>query len=60
MALIDKLQKLDWKTDAARIVALRADMRDKAPEFFDAYMSWVRRKPEIIAALKDDKSVFRS
>ena len=60
MALIDKLQVLDWKTDAAEIVALRAEMRNQDPEFFDTYMSWVGRKPEIIAALQDTKRVFHS
>ena len=60
MALLDKLQELDWKTDAAEIVTLRAELRDRDPDFFDAYKSWVRRRSEIIVALQDSKSVFRS
>ena len=60
MALLDKLQELDWKAEAAEIVTLRAELRDRDPDFFDAYMSWVRRRPEIIVALQDSKSVFRS
>ena len=58
VTLIHRLQRLDWKTDGDEIVALRSEMKDHDPTFFDSYMSWVKRKPEIIAALEDDRKVF--
>ena len=60
MALMDRLQQLEWKTDAAEIVAVRAEMRKHNPDFFSSYMSWLKRKPGIITALQDNKRVFRS
>lgn len=60
IALMERLQKLDWKTDAGKIVALRAEMKNHNLDFFDSYMSWVRRKPEIAAALEDERRVFDS
>ena len=60
LALMERLKQLEWKTDADQIVAVRAEMKDYNPAFFNSYMSWVRRKPEIIAALEDDRKVFDS
>ena len=59
-ALIDRLEQLEWKTDSAEIVVVRRKMKNHDPEFFNSYMSWVERKPGIVAALQDDKRVFRN
>ena len=59
-ALVDRLEQLEWKTDSDEIVAVRAKMKNHDPDFFNSYMSWVKRKPGIIAALQDDKRVFRN
>ena len=58
VALMDRLEQLEWEADADKIVELRAAMKGHAPDFFNSYMEWVRRKPEIIATLKDDRRVF--
>lgn len=60
MALMDRLHQLDWKSDAAEIVKVRAKMKNHNADYFDSYMSWVKRRPEIIAALQDNRRVFRS
>ena len=60
VALMEQLQRLEWKTDADKIVVARAEMKNHNPEFFNSYMSWVKRKPKIIAALEDDRKVFHS
>ena len=60
VALMERLQQLEWKTEADEIVAVRAEMKKYDPDFFNSYMSWVRRKPEIVAALEDDRKVFHS
>ena len=60
IALMDRLKQLEWGKDATKIVAARAEMRNRNPDFFDSYMSWVRRRPGIVAALQDKRRVFRS
>ena len=60
VALMERLQLLEWKTDYDEIVAVRSEMKSHDPAFFDSYMSWVRQKPEITAALADDRKVFRN
>ena len=58
VALMKRLEKLKWKTDREEIVAVRAEMMEHNPDFFDSYMSWVRRKPEITVALEDGRKVY--
>ena len=58
VALMKRLEKLEWKTDRDEIVAVRAEMRGHNLDFFDSYMSWVNRRPGIIAALEDGRKVF--
>ena len=33
-------------------------MKAHDPDFFDSYMKWVKRKPEIISTLEDNRKVF--
>ena len=58
LGLMERLETLDLATDYESIVELRAEMQSNYPEFFKKYMAWVRRKPEIIAALNDRSKVF--
>ena len=60
VALMERLDQLEWNTDADEIVKLRAAMKNHDLNFFNVYMQWVKQKPEIIAALEDDKKVFRN
>ena len=59
-ALMDRLEQLEWKTDSAEIVAVRAKIKNHDPDFFNSYMAWVKRKPGIVAALQDNRIVFRN
>ena len=58
-ALMDRLQQLEGAAGSAEIVAMRAAMKSHDPSFFKSYMSWLKRKPGLLAALQDDKKVFR-
>ena len=56
--LVNRLEEPDWKSDRDVILAIRAEMKKHDPDFFDLYMSWVERKPGIIAALEDGRKVY--
>ncbi len=58
--LIDKLEQLDSIADADEVIRLRTAMKEHDPSFFKTYMDWVKRKPAIAAALKDDRQVFHT
>ena len=60
VALIERLDQLEWNTDADQIVKLRAAMQSHDLDFFNEYMKWVKRKPDIVATLEDDKKVFQT
>ena len=58
--LMEQLEQLDLIADADEIIRLRTAMKERDPGFFKTYMDWVKRKPAIAAALKDDRKVFHS
>ena len=55
---LDNSMDLEWKSKAKQISAIRAKMKNHDFAFFESYMTWVRRKPEIVATLEDDRKVF--
>ena len=60
LTIMEQLEPLDLIADADEIIRLRTAMKERDPGFFKTYMDWVKRRPAIAAALKDDKKVFRS
>ena len=66
VSLMERLQELDnsmdleWKLKAKQISAVRAKIKNHDLAFFESYMAWVRRKPEVVVALENDRKVFHS
>ena len=58
-ALMDRLQQLEGATGSAEIAAIRAEMKNHDPSFFKSCMSWLKSKQGLLAALQDDRKVFR-
>ena len=64
VSLMERLQELDnsmdleWKLKAKQISAVQAKIKNHDLAFFESYMAWVRRKPEVVVALENDRKVF--
>ena len=58
LAIVERLEELEWPRDSKQVVEARADMKRCDPGYFDLYMKWAKQKPAVLAALEDDRKVF--
>ena len=56
--IVQNLASLEWPLEKEAIVELRKRLQQTDPDYFRAYMQWLRRKPSIESALLDRKKVY--
>ena len=56
--IVQNLALLEWPLEKEAIVELRRQLQQTDPDYFRAYMQWLRRKPSIESALLDPKKVY--
>jgi HEAT repeat protein len=57
-SIVEKLASLEWPGDREAIIDLRREMQEVAPQYFETYMEWLRRKPLIESAVIDKRKVY--
>jgi len=58
VAIVKKLEALQWQQSKEEVIALREQILDRDPEYFKVYMEWFKIKPTLLAALTNRKKVY--